>query len=265
MKLIRSKMVNLGLISQNEVTHITDIRELNKLYAYKIMEELGEIQASDHKDIMEFADLLQVVINFAELNGMDLRAINNVMAEKAKEKGGFNTLVLTNLNPTNPSNTQSVSIYARELLKGYKPEPKFIKAEGMFDMPKQDMYGPLEDEDNTYMIPPVTSKALEKDFPKMPGNFGNQFRKEPILEVKDSFSKGMPNFNTQPVSIGRIVGYSFDEGANDVHPAMVTRAMDQQTVNLIIWTDDKRCGTIKKEVPYGSTRGNGFWYWMVKV
>ena len=45
-------------LKDGEWETITDQDELNRLYAIKIREELAEVQASDHKDIMEFVDLI---------------------------------------------------------------------------------------------------------------------------------------------------------------------------------------------------------------
>ncbi len=101
-KLIRREVVNL--LKPGEFETITDLAELNKLYALKIREELEEIQAADHKDINEFADLVQVSIDFALANGYTLDQLDSAGAKKFDEKGGFSNIALNNLNPSNPSN-----------------------------------------------------------------------------------------------------------------------------------------------------------------
>jgi predicted house-cleaning noncanonical NTP pyrophosphatase (MazG superfamily) len=101
-KLIRSKITEK--LKEGEWETITDQDELNRLYATKIREELAEIQASDHKDIMEFVDLIEVAFTFARENGFtDIEIIAN-RAKKITEKGKFGRLALNSLNPENPSN-----------------------------------------------------------------------------------------------------------------------------------------------------------------
>ena len=101
-KLIRKYITEK--LKEGEWEEITDQKELNKLYALKIKEELEEIQESEHKDIMEFADLLQVVFSFAKQNGFTHEQIAAAMIEKSVDKGTFGRLALNNLNPNNPSN-----------------------------------------------------------------------------------------------------------------------------------------------------------------
>jgi predicted house-cleaning noncanonical NTP pyrophosphatase (MazG superfamily) len=101
-KLIRSLIT--GKLKAGEWENITDQDELNRLYAIKIREELAEIQESGHKDIMEFADLLEVVYCFANENGFDRMSIDKAAFKKFDTKGSFGRLALNNLNPNNPSN-----------------------------------------------------------------------------------------------------------------------------------------------------------------
>lgn len=101
-KLIRERISDF--LKPEEWEFISDQSELNRLYALKIQEELAEIQASDHKDIMEFVDLLHVAVAFADQNGFTATQIAIAMAEKSKQKGSFGRMALNNLNPNNPSN-----------------------------------------------------------------------------------------------------------------------------------------------------------------
>lgn len=101
-KLIR-KFITKKL-KEGEWEEIVDQKELNQLYAIKIHEELIEIQESEHKDIMEFADLLEVVFSFAIQNGFTRENLNEAAFNKFEKKGSFGRLVLNNLNPNNPSN-----------------------------------------------------------------------------------------------------------------------------------------------------------------
>lgn len=101
-KLIRTLIVEK--LSEGEWETIQDQCELNRLYALKVMEELSEIQSSDHCDVMEFADLVEVAFSFAEQNGFDRECIYDAMARKRQLKGSFDRCVLNRLNPENPSN-----------------------------------------------------------------------------------------------------------------------------------------------------------------
>ena len=101
-KLIR-KFITKKL-KEGEWEVIENQEELNKLYAIKIREELKEVQESDHKDIMEFVDLIQVAFSFAKQNGFNHDQISIALIEKSVEKGSFGRIALNNLNPNNPSN-----------------------------------------------------------------------------------------------------------------------------------------------------------------
>jgi predicted house-cleaning noncanonical NTP pyrophosphatase (MazG superfamily) len=101
-KLIREKIISK--LKDGEFENITDLKELNKLYALKIREELAEIQESEHKDIMEFVDLIQVAWCWAEQNGFTYEQVELSANIKFVEKGKFSNVVLNNLNPDNPSN-----------------------------------------------------------------------------------------------------------------------------------------------------------------
>lgn len=101
------KLIRKGItakLKEGEWETITDQDELNRLYALKIIEELEEIKASNHKDIMEFVDLMQVAFSFARQNGFTNEQIQVALFEKTVDKGPFGRLALNNLNPNNPSN-----------------------------------------------------------------------------------------------------------------------------------------------------------------
>lgn len=101
-KLVRSRASDK--ISKEELEVIKDDKVLNNLYAKKIQEELIEIQSSDHKDILEFVDLIQVAMDFAKVNGFNGPDVRAALLKKEAEKGNFGRLALNNLNPENPSN-----------------------------------------------------------------------------------------------------------------------------------------------------------------
>ena len=81
-------------LKEGEWETITDQEELNRLYAIKVREELAEIQASDHKDMMEFVDLIQVAFSFARQNGFTHEQLLVALIEKSVEKGSFGRLAL---------------------------------------------------------------------------------------------------------------------------------------------------------------------------
>ena len=101
-KLIREKITSK--LKEGEFENITNQEELNALYALKIKEELAEIQDSNHKDIMEFVDLITVAVCFAEQNGFSMEQLELAGNIKYVDKGKFSNLALNNLNPENPSN-----------------------------------------------------------------------------------------------------------------------------------------------------------------
>jgi predicted house-cleaning noncanonical NTP pyrophosphatase (MazG superfamily) len=101
-KLIRDKMA--FILDPEELDNCDNKEELMGLYALKLREEIEEIKGSDYKDIMEYADLIQVALGLASLNGFKMEDVMKAMEDKYELKGGFSNLVLTNLNPNNPSN-----------------------------------------------------------------------------------------------------------------------------------------------------------------
>jgi predicted house-cleaning noncanonical NTP pyrophosphatase (MazG superfamily) len=101
-KLIRDKMT--FHLNPNELDNCLDKEELMGLYTLKLREEIEEIKGADYKDIMEYADLIQVALGLASLNGFKMEDVMKAMEDKYELKGGFSNLVLTNLNPNNPSN-----------------------------------------------------------------------------------------------------------------------------------------------------------------
>lgn len=110
-KLIR-KLITSQLL-EAEFEEITDRDELNRLYALKVQEELREIQMSDHMDVEEFVDLIEVAYAFAKQNGFTKEDLAAALTHKRLAKGSFGRTALVNLNPNNPSNR----IYFEEIEK----------------------------------------------------------------------------------------------------------------------------------------------------
>ena len=101
-KLIRKEIIYK--INGEEWELIEEKGDLYKLYDIKVREELNEIIESERKDIMEFADLVQVAFDYARESGFSRKELMKAVSEKAKSKGRFSNIVLNNLNPNNPSN-----------------------------------------------------------------------------------------------------------------------------------------------------------------
>lgn len=91
-------------LNPNELDYCLDRKELIGLYTLKLKEEIEEIKNSNYQDIMEYADLIQVTLSLANLNGFKIEDVMKAIDDKYELKGGFTNLVLTNLNPNNPSN-----------------------------------------------------------------------------------------------------------------------------------------------------------------
>lgn len=125
-KLVRTKVAEL--LPKKEVTIITDLTELNQLYALKIQEEVEEIKLSGHNDVLEFVDLIQAALSFAEQNGFPIERILEEGINKRAAKGVFTNLALNNLNPHNPSNKL---YFGKEEIQFYpiSKKPKPSKAE----------------------------------------------------------------------------------------------------------------------------------------
>lgn len=92
------------ILDPEELDNCDNKEELMGLYTLKLREEIEEIKGADYKDIMEYADLIQVALGLASLNGFKMEDVMKAMEDKYELKGGFSNLVLTNLNPNNPSN-----------------------------------------------------------------------------------------------------------------------------------------------------------------
>lgn len=92
------------ILNPEELDNCDNKEELMGLYTLKLREEIEEIKGANYKDIMEYADLIQVALGLASLNGFKMDDVMKAMEDKYELKGGFSNLILTNLNPNNPSN-----------------------------------------------------------------------------------------------------------------------------------------------------------------
>ena len=74
-------------LQPGEWEEITDLHELNDLYAMKVREELAEIQRSGHNDVKEFADLVDVAYAWAKANGFSEKDMAWAIMENCSYRG----------------------------------------------------------------------------------------------------------------------------------------------------------------------------------
>ncbi len=87
-KLVRDAIPQI--IEENDetaVTHTADSDEYERRLAEKLDEEVAEVHESG--DVMELADVLEVVYALAERKGVSRDELERLRAEKATERGGF--------------------------------------------------------------------------------------------------------------------------------------------------------------------------------
>lgn len=101
-KLVRDKSPKL--YKGREFRKISNQDELNNLYHKKMIEEVAEIKDSDFLDCNEYADLIQVAISCAEMNGISAGHVLDAVMRKAKNRGVFTDLVMDDINPNKPTN-----------------------------------------------------------------------------------------------------------------------------------------------------------------
>ncbi|EFW93402.1 hypothetical protein ZOD2009_06042 [Haladaptatus paucihalophilus DX253] len=87
-KLVRDHIPDI--IEENDerpVTHVADSDEHERRLAEKLDEEVAEFRESG--EVMELADVLEVVYALAEGKGISPDELERLRAEKAAERGGF--------------------------------------------------------------------------------------------------------------------------------------------------------------------------------
>lgn len=99
-KLIRNQA---KVANPEDVTKITDKEELNKLFALKIEELKQDSIRVGNNDINKFADLLEVIFDWAWLNGFNFEQVKETHIKRL-DTGWFDGTVLTKLDFNNPSN-----------------------------------------------------------------------------------------------------------------------------------------------------------------
>ena len=97
-KLIRDKLSNV--IPDNELELAGSEVELQGLLRAKLFEELNELNDSNYKDVDEYADLMEVILTIAEIEGVTKVDIEARRIEKLYERGGFNKGLILNRGNT---------------------------------------------------------------------------------------------------------------------------------------------------------------------
>lgn len=85
-KLIRDRLVSR--IPAGEL-RIADPSELPSLLARKLDEEVSELAASAYSDILEYADVLEVLMSLAERHGVSWKDVLAARQRKVDERGSF--------------------------------------------------------------------------------------------------------------------------------------------------------------------------------
>ena len=92
-KLVRDKIPEI--IEQSGKRALTEILsddEFEVFLELKLDEEVKEYH--DSNDIMELADILEVIISLAKIKGYDFQDLVALQTQKASERGGFSKKIL---------------------------------------------------------------------------------------------------------------------------------------------------------------------------
>lgn len=101
-KLVRNKLAQRIREKGDTVYVIKNKLERNRLFMLKVLEEVREIEASNFEDDREFADLLQIIYDWASVNGKAdeiVSLMNNKVADQGRYEGDA-----VQPDPNNPSN-----------------------------------------------------------------------------------------------------------------------------------------------------------------
>ena len=93
MKLIRDGYVGITPADQLDTTIKSPEQKLN-LILDKIKEEATEYLESSQRDPNELADLMQVIVDWGNMNGYSFDLVNHLRKEKYNKLGGFENFVV---------------------------------------------------------------------------------------------------------------------------------------------------------------------------
>jgi len=92
-KLIRDKYIDIIEADKLDISPKFPEQKLD-LILDKIKEEALEFLESNQKDPNELADLMQVIIDWGNMNDLSFDTINHLRKEKHKKLGGFENFVV---------------------------------------------------------------------------------------------------------------------------------------------------------------------------
>lgn len=89
-KLVRTKLLQMfkELDQQAEVTELSG-GVLEKALVAKLVEEIGELQATKQLDVKELADLLQIIHDAAFVAGSSPEQLEALRVQRAQDRGGL--------------------------------------------------------------------------------------------------------------------------------------------------------------------------------
>ncbi len=91
-KLIRDKLVDVIPAAEVRFERSPDV--VLGFTVAKLHEELSELQHAHFGDVQEFADVLEVLLRIAAVNGMTFADIEDARLKKLEAKGGFDNGVI---------------------------------------------------------------------------------------------------------------------------------------------------------------------------
>jgi predicted house-cleaning noncanonical NTP pyrophosphatase (MazG superfamily) len=95
-KLIRNRIPEI--IKEKDIeskTHIAEKDEYYQKLQEKLEEEIKEFLSADEKDkIEEIADILEVLYTICDVKGVSREQIEEIRAQKSKDRGGFEKRII---------------------------------------------------------------------------------------------------------------------------------------------------------------------------
>lgn len=88
-KLVRDRLPQHPEIVERPAAVMGEHEVMNLLLLGKLHEEATEIASAGFKDVSEYADLFQVMLDLARRNGVSWRQIEEAFLAKWRERGGF--------------------------------------------------------------------------------------------------------------------------------------------------------------------------------
>src|SRR5688500_6812521 len=89
-KMVRDNIPAI-IVAEGKEPKYVQVEDISPYGREKLQEELNEVLNAPSKDnlTVELADLLEVMIKYGELNGIEFDAVLEAMIEKSERVGGF--------------------------------------------------------------------------------------------------------------------------------------------------------------------------------